>query len=327
MSSAVCWRTAPHHDVPTSKLPCWYGVFRVMCHLTSKHGLYYGIQRVQFWSHLTRLYSPSTSQACLNAVQQTLNKLQHAFSSAMESCVVSVHSGHGGWVHYLLFSLKQLYLLIPGVSEALHMWPLALGQLFWSFFSLLWQKSCEEHQVVAGLWWNYVLSTTFRGLEILLWPMPSVCFATIRLRRSWESSLLVPIMRCFLCDTLVMRNLFIGHQFGLNQMMFICTDKGQDCFLITDRFQLVSWLSIPFCTSLSSCVQYFFPVSFHFITHNLISELISLFVWITWVVTDICWKCHVNSTFRNIFTEKNGDVFNTYFTRCIRNELTLVKCI
>ncbi len=22
------------------------------------------------------------------------------------------------------------------------------------------------------------------------------------------------------------------------------------------------------------------------------------------------------STFRNIFTEKNGDVFNTYFTRC-----------
>ncbi len=39
-------------------------------------------------------------------------------------------------------------------------------------------------------------------------------------------------------------------------------------------FQLVSWLSMPFCTSLSSCVQYFFPVSFHFIMHNLISELI-----------------------------------------------------
>uniref|UniRef100_A0A673GK32 Neuronal acetylcholine receptor subunit beta-2-like n=1 Tax=Sinocyclocheilus rhinocerous TaxID=307959 RepID=A0A673GK32_9TELE len=50
-----------------------------------------------------------------------------------------------------------------------------------------------------------------------------------------------------------MRHLFIGHQLGLNQLILISTDKGQDCFLITDRFQLVSWLSMPFCTSLSSC--------------------------------------------------------------------------
>lgn len=41
-------------------------------------------------------------------------------------------------------------------------------------------------------------------------------------------------------DTLVLRRLFIGHQLGLNQLIFIFTDKGQDCFLITDRFQLVS---------------------------------------------------------------------------------------
>ena len=68
--------------------------------------------------------------------------------------------------------------------------------------------------------------------------MPSVCFATIRLQRSWERSLLLPIMICFLCDTLVMRHLFIGHQLGLNQLILICTDKGPDCFLITDRFQL-----------------------------------------------------------------------------------------
>ncbi len=92
----------------------------VQCHLTSKHGVNYGIQRIQFLSHLTRLYSPSISQACLNVVQPTLNELQHAFSSAIESCVVSVHTGHGGWVHYLSFSLKQLYMLIPGLSEALH---------------------------------------------------------------------------------------------------------------------------------------------------------------------------------------------------------------
>ncbi len=44
--------------------------------------------------------------------------------------------------------------------------------------------------------------------------------------------------------------------------------------------------------------------------------LFSLYVWITWVVTNIWWKCQVNSTFRNIFTEKNGGVFNIYFTRC-----------
>ncbi len=44
--------------------------------------------------------------------------------------------------------------------------------------------------------------------------------------------------------------------------------------------------------------------------------LFSLYVWITWVDTNIWW-IHVNSTFTNIFTEKNGDVFNTYFTRCI----------
>ena len=45
--------------------------------------------------------------------------------------------------------------------------------------------------------------------------------------------------------------------------------------------------------------------------------LISLYVWITWVVTDIWWQFHVNSPIRNIFTEKNVDVFNTYFPRCI----------
>src|SRR4029434_8099543 len=53
-------------------------------------------QKALFWSHLTRLYSPSISQAGPNLVQQTLNELQHAFSSAMESCVVSVHTGHDG---------------------------------------------------------------------------------------------------------------------------------------------------------------------------------------------------------------------------------------
>ena len=40
----------------------------------------------------------------------------------MESCAVSVHKGHNGWVHYLTFSLKQLYLLIPGLPVVLGSW-------------------------------------------------------------------------------------------------------------------------------------------------------------------------------------------------------------
>src|SRR4029434_1413930 len=59
--------------------------------------LWHPFQRVKFCSHLTRLYSPSISQACPNVVQQTLNKLQHAFSSTMESCLLSVNQAHGGW--------------------------------------------------------------------------------------------------------------------------------------------------------------------------------------------------------------------------------------
>jgi len=70
------------------------------------------------------------SAASPNVLQQTLNELQHAFSSAMESCVVSVHTGHGGGVHYLWFSLRQQYLLIAGLFEALYKWSLSLGQLF-----------------------------------------------------------------------------------------------------------------------------------------------------------------------------------------------------
>jgi len=39
------------------------------------------------------------------------------FFSAMESCVVSVQTIHGGGVHYLVFSLRQQYLLIAGLLK------------------------------------------------------------------------------------------------------------------------------------------------------------------------------------------------------------------
>lgn len=104
--------------------------------------------------------------------------------------------------------------------------------------------------------------------------MPSVCFATIRLRRS----LVLPIMRWFLCDTLDFTHLRIGHLLRLNQAILICIDKCQDCFIITDRFQQMSWLSTalllpPFHHVLNTL----FPASFHIITHNLIYGLHGLF--------------------------------------------------
>ena len=51
----------------------------VQCHLTSKHGVYYGIQRVNFGLIWPDYILPVISQACLNAVQQTLKELQHCF--------------------------------------------------------------------------------------------------------------------------------------------------------------------------------------------------------------------------------------------------------
>lgn len=61
------------------------------------------------------------------------------------SHVVNVHTGRGDWVCYLLFSLKQSYLLIPGLSSALHKGPLALAQLLWLWSwwaGWMWKDVC-----------------------------------------------------------------------------------------------------------------------------------------------------------------------------------------
>ena len=89
----------------------------VQCHLTSQHGVFYGIQRIQFWTHLTRLYSPSISQAFLNVVHQTLNKLQHYFSSSMESCVVSMHTGRRSFT-FLTIQWSQTRQRVSAVAKA-----------------------------------------------------------------------------------------------------------------------------------------------------------------------------------------------------------------
>ena len=67
----------------------------------------------------------------------------------------------------------------------------------------------------------------------------------------------------------------------------------------------------------SKDVIYCIPVSFHIITHN-------LSYWHLWFDFFVCVDCdhiwskfHINSMFRNIFTERNGDVFSTYFSHWI----------
>lgn len=93
----------------------WY-----QCILTSEHGVYDETQRVQFWSLLTRFSRYSTG-------------LSKWFSSTMESCVVNVHAGHGGWAHYFLFSLKSwtVVLAVFFFFLVLHKCSLVLGKLVW----------------------------------------------------------------------------------------------------------------------------------------------------------------------------------------------------
>lgn len=67
--------------------------------------------------------------------------------------------------------------------------------------------------------------------------------------------------------------------------------------LLLIRFQLVSWLAMSFYTSLSSCAQYFLPVSFHSITHNFIYGHVWFDVFVCVVCMGSYWlTCHVNIT-------------------------------
>lgn len=96
-----------------------------------------------------------------------------------------------------------------------------------------------------------------------------------------ERGLILPIIRCFLCDTLVIRKLFIGRQLGLNKLIIICTDRRQDCFPNTDQF-LASFLAF-YCISFSMC-PILIPCNFtllHITELMDICVLISLYVWIT----------------------------------------------
>lgn len=75
-------------------------------------------------------------QVCLNVVQQALNMLQYGFSSAMQSWMVIMHTGQSSAL--LIVFIKTMVPAPSSLSVALHKCPLALRQLFWLFFSHLY---------------------------------------------------------------------------------------------------------------------------------------------------------------------------------------------
>ncbi len=75
----------------------------MVCIMASKSTIFVSSDQTIFSQYFTGL-----SKCC------AVNFKCNFFSN--RACVVSVHTGHGGWVHYVLFSLKQLYMLIPGLS-------------------------------------------------------------------------------------------------------------------------------------------------------------------------------------------------------------------
>lgn len=133
------------------------------------------------WHPESSLLVPSDQiifpQYFLNVVRQTLNELQHAFSLAMYSRGVRVHTG--------------------------------VTSSFWSFS----QAVFGSRTIILSPVWMFqwaplktlkVLTGTFGSLEILLWPMQSVCLATIRLRRSWESPEIHLLGELLTCSILIL---------------------------------------------------------------------------------------------------------------------------
>lgn len=119
--------TAQHHDFPTSKFHlqtsqlvwCFWG--DMCCLFSTKHSVYYGIQRVQFLFNLTRLYPPILLQACPNVVQQT--EKAHATCFFFSNGILCHECAYRP-----LFSLTQLYLQIFFHSSV---WNLAVSTWSW----------------------------------------------------------------------------------------------------------------------------------------------------------------------------------------------------
>ncbi len=113
---------------------------------------------------------------------------------------------------------------------------------------------------MAGLWWNYVLFTS--GPNSAHWNILTYMKSLTNAISMFYNNKVLTVLRKHFAST--NHEMFIVWHIG-NETPFyrpsVGTEpanihfywQGHDCFLITDRFQLVSWLSMPFCTSLSLC--------------------------------------------------------------------------
>ncbi len=76
--------------------------------------------------------------------------------------MVSLHTSHGGWVHYLSFSLKQFYMLIPGFLKLSTSDPWLLDNSSYNSFQLL--SSVRNLARSTWLWLVYG--------EMMFFPLP-----------------------------------------------------------------------------------------------------------------------------------------------------------
>lgn len=196
------------------------------------------------------------------------------FWGDVQSHLTSVNGVYCG-IHWVQFwsHLNRLYYILPVLNRLVPMLCSKLSKVSICFFFRRGERAYRQQCLSALL---IVFSVTIVSADsTAFWSSLHVA-----LGQFFVIILFIPVSEFFqgapgihcLGDTVVMRHQFID-QLGLNQLILICTDKGQDCFLITDRFQLVSWLLLlTFYTSTS--VQYFPPVSFHTITHNLWTSMV-----------------------------------------------------
>ncbi len=130
-------------------------------HLTSKHGVYYGVQRVKFLSHLTRLvlfsqYFTGLSKCCAANCKWASTCF---FFSKTALCGKRAYRPRR-WSALLIVFFETV---VHANSRSFWSSPqLVLG--FWTTLLIIiftpLSEICKEHLVVAGLWWNYVVSTS-----------------------------------------------------------------------------------------------------------------------------------------------------------------------
>ena len=125
----------------TSKRPRWSGVFTVMCRAVCLPNMFYvGSVLVSSDQTISSQYFTDLFKCCAANLKQA-------------STCFFLQQWSLAWRAYIQAMAVECIgnCFLPLLSIALHKWSFAPGRLFTLSFSLLCQKSCEDHLVVAGL--------------------------------------------------------------------------------------------------------------------------------------------------------------------------------